>query len=346
MNGKTSQASGYLKAIADIFNQKQIGSIYDIYQHNAVWYLPEGDYYGRDAIIREYTRLLAAFPDLSYRSVDSIWVEDHDDNIRLLELFTWSGTNSGFGIMGPKTEKSVTISSLRIMCWRQGRIIEEWIQDDRLHLILQLGLDPAEAVKLLRQRLPLDFTWDAGTGEVAHTIGQTAPDPWPEWPGKNPSPELFVKTLLAKVWNWRLLKSMDDIFADDCRFDLSGGLICEDLDGYKADVLNRLAAFSDLTLLGDDIFWKQTSAGLIEVALRWTMIGTHDGYSSYGPPSGARICIPGISRIQVKNARIVNYTERFGEWVLFGLSGESAKDKLSADSKNNPDNHAHVESNT
>ena len=87
MNGKTSQASGYLKAIADILNQKQIGSIYDIYQHNAVWHLPEGDFYGRDAIMREYTRLLAAFPDLFYRSVDSIWDEDHDDGIRLLELF-------------------------------------------------------------------------------------------------------------------------------------------------------------------------------------------------------------------------------------------------------------------
>jgi predicted ester cyclase len=338
LNGHTAEANSYLKAIADILNQKQIGNIYDIYQHNAVWHLSEGDLYGRDAIIREYTQLLAAFPDLRYRSVDSIWIDDHDDGIRLLELFEWSGTNSGYSIMGPTTEKSVTISGLRIMRWRQGRIIEEWIQDDRLHLILQLGLDPAEAVKLLKQSLPLDFTWDAGTGEVAHTIGQTTPDPWPEWSRKNPSPGLFVKTLLAKVWNWRLLQSVDDIFADDCRFDLSGGLICEDLDGYKADVLNRLAAFSDLTMLGDDIFWKQTSASLIEVALRWTMIGTQDGYSSYGPPSGARICIPGISRIQIKNARIVNYTERFGEWVLLGVIGESINTKTNPNSKNEQGN--------
>ena len=241
MSDHTTEENGYLKAIADIYNQKQIGSIYDLYQHNAVWHLPEGDYYGRDAILREYTRLLAAFPDLNYRSVDSIPIEDKNDSIRLLELFEWSGTHSGFSIMGPPTEKSVTISGLRIMHGRQGRIVEEWLQDDRLHLILQLELDPAGTVKTLKQGLPLDFAWTVSTGEVPHTIGQTTPEAWPEWPAENPSPELVVRTLQSKIWNWRLLQSVDEIFAADCRFDLSSGTICDDLDAYKTDVLNRLS---------------------------------------------------------------------------------------------------------
>jgi predicted ester cyclase len=334
LNGHTVEANSYLKAIADILNQKQIGNVYDVYQHNAVWHLPEGDFYGRDTIMREYTRWLSAFPDLFYRSLGSVCVEDPDSGIRLMELFEWSGINSGFGAMGQPTGKSVTIKGLRINQWRDGRIIEEWIQDERLHLIKQLGLDSAEAVGLLKQNSRPDFIWDAGNGDIAHTIGQRTPEPWPERPEKNPSPKVLVETLFAKVWNWRLLKSVHDMFAEDCRFDLSGGQICEDLDGYKADVLNRLSAISDLTILSDDIFWKQTSGGLIETALRWTMIGTHDGHSSYGPPSGTRIIIPGISHIQIKNAHIVSYTERFGEWILFGVTNESTKDKLSTDSKN------------
>jgi len=316
LSGNKSKADTCLKEIADILNHKQIGKVYDVYQHNAVWHMPGGDYYGRDTIMREYTCLLAAFPDLSYRSVDSICVEDQNGGTRLLELFEWSGTNSGFGIMGPPTEKSVTISGLRIIFWRQGRIIEEWIQDDRLHLIKQLGLDSAEAVGLLKQNSCPDFIWDAGDGEIAHTIGQTTPDAWSQWPEEHPSPEVLVETLFAKVWNWRLLKSVDDLFAVDCRFNLSGGVICEDLDGYRADVLNRLAAFSDLTMLCDDIFWAQASGDLIETGLRWTMIGTHDGFSSYGDPSGARVCVPGLSLIRIKHDRIVNFVERFGELAL------------------------------
>ena len=334
MNGHTVEANSYLKATADILNQKQIGNVYDVYQHNAVWHLPEGDFYGRDTIMREYTRWLSAFPDLFYRSLGSVCVEDPDSGIRLMELFEWSGINSGFGAMGQPTGKSVTIKGLRINRWRDGRIIEEWIQDERLHLIKQLGLDSAEAVGLLKQNSRPDFIWDAGNGDIAHTIGQRTPEPWPERPEKNPSPKVLVETLFAKVWNWRLLKSVHDMFAEDCRFDLSGGQICEDLDGYKADVLNRLSAISDLTILSDDIFWKQTSGGLIETALRWTMIGTHDGHSSYGPPSGTQIIIPGISHIQIKNAHIVSYTERFGESILFGVTNESTKDKLSTDLKN------------
>ena len=91
---------------------------------------------------------------------------------------------------------------------------------------------------------------------------------------------------------------------------------CKDADAYKADVLNRLAAFSDLVMLSDDIFWEQMADGVIDSALRWTIIGTHDGYSSYGTPSGVRICIPGLSLIQIKNNRIMNFVERFGELAL------------------------------
>jgi predicted ester cyclase len=325
LNGHTAEANSYLKAIADILNQKQIGNVYDVYQHNAVWHLPEGDFYGRDTIIREYTRWLSAFPDLFYRSLGSVCVEDPDSGIRLMELFEWSGINSGFGAMGQPTGKSVTIKGLRINQWRDGRIIEEWIQDDRLHLIKQLGLDSAEAVGLLKQNSRPDFIWDAGNGDIAHTIGQRTPEPWPERPGKNPSPKVLVETLFAKVWNWRLLKSVHDMFAEDCRFDLSGGLICEDLDGYKADVLNRLSAISDLTMLCDDIFWEQASGDFIETGLRWTMIGTHNGFSSYGDPSRARICIPGLSLIRIQNSHIVKFVERFGEVTLIS----KMKDTLS-----------------
>jgi hypothetical protein len=59
--------------------------------------------------------------------------------------------------------------------------------------------------------------------------------------------------------------------------------------------------------------------------LRWTMIGTHNGFSSYGDPSRVRICIPGLSLIRIQNSHIVKFVERFGEVTLIS----KMKDTLS-----------------
>jgi len=318
----TSKAREYSSQIADILNSKRIGKIYDVYQHNAVWHWSASDYYGRDTFVREYTNWLAAFPDLSYRCVDSICMDSPDGGMRMLERFEWSGTHQGHGIIGPPTGKAVSVSGLRLTHWHQDRIVAEWLQNDQLNLIRQLGMDPAEANLRLYQYARPDFQWYAGDGDIAHTIGQTTPAPWPDNQNEVGFPEFISETMCSKIWNWRLLNTVDDMFVLDCSFDLSDGAICDDLDGFKAYVLNRLAVSSDLTMLIDEIIWKQNSEVGFKIGLRWKMIGSHDGYSSYGAPSNSRFCIPGLSMLETKNNRIVSLVERFGE-IVFSTSKET-----------------------
>ncbi len=306
----------YNKKIDEIYNQQQIGTVYHLYQHNAVQHLPWGDLYGREAIIREYTNLLAAFPDLSYRSLGSVCIEKSNQQVKLMEHYEWSGKHTGFSFYIPPSSKIVTVSGLRVLQCENGRILEEWIQDDRLNLIRQLKMDPIDVIRGMKHSRPVDFTWEVTPGGIEHSFGQTTPETWTQGKESNFNVESLLETLMSKVWNWRLLKSIDEHFAEECRFDLSGGVSCENIDAYKGDVLNRQAAFSDLTMLSDDIFWEQQAEGVLDSAQRWTMIGTHDGFSNYGVPSGVRICIPGLSLIKIKNNRIVNFVERFGELAL------------------------------
>jgi len=306
----------YINKIDKIYNQQQIGTVYQLYQHNAVQYLPWGDLYGREAIIHEVTNLLAAFPDLSYKSLDTVCINEGNQQIKLMEHYEWSGKHTGFSFYGPPSSKTVSVSGLRVLQCHNGRILEEWIQDDRLNVIRQLTMDPVEVIGRMKESSSVDFTWEITPGEIEHSFGQTTPETWPQWKEGKLNSEILLETLISKVWNWRLLGSIDELFYRECHFSLSGGVSCKDADAYKADVLNRLAAFSDLVMLSDDIFWEQMADGVIDSALRWTIIGTHDGYSSYGTPSGVRICIPGLSLIQIKNNRIVNFVERFGELAL------------------------------
>ena len=317
MQSTVKLKSHYVNEIDEIYNQQQIGKIYDLYQHNAVLHLPWGDLYGRDAIIREYTHLLAAFPDINYRSLGTACIEESNQQTKLMEHYEWSGKHTGFGFYGPPSSKEVSVSGLRLLRCRNGRILEEWIQDDRLNVIRQLDMDPAAVISGMKHSRSVDFTWEVTPGEIEHSFGQTTPAPWPQWQENKLDAEILLETLMSKVWNWRLLRSIDTLFYKECRFDLSGGVSCENVDAYKTDVLNRLAAFSGLTMFSDDIFWEQRADGVIDSAQRWTMIGTHDGFSSYGAPSGVRICIPGLSLVKIKNNRIVKFVERFGEFALY-----------------------------
>jgi len=314
MTASTDIEKACLKPLAEIFDNGQIGLVYELYQHNAVQHMPWGDHYGREAVIREATALLAAFPDLAYRTVATITAPGDDGTLKILEHFQWQGTHTGFGIYGPPTDHGITVSGLRLLECRDGRIITEWFQDDRLSLIRQLALDPRDVARRMQTAAPVDFTWEAGSGEIVHSMGQTPPDPWPRYQGKT-DPEVLIHTLVQKMWNWRLLAAADELFAGNCHFDLGGGVSLENLAEFKADALNRLAAFSDLTITVDDIFW-QKEENTVSAALRWTLTGTHNGFSSYGSPSGARLCLPGLSRMEIRRQRIVSIVERFGELVL------------------------------
>ena len=338
MSSTTSQAKKYASQIAAILNNKQIGKVYDLYQHNAIWHRSAGDYYGRETFVRGYTHWLAAFPDLSYECVDSICMDIPDDGLRMMERFEWLGTHLGHGILGPATGKSVSVSGLRLTHWYQGRIVAEWLQNDQLNLILQLGMDPADANQRLYPYARPDFQWFAGEGDIAHTIGQTTPAPWPENQAEAGLPEFISETMFSKIWNWRLLDAVDDLFVPDCCFDLSNGEICEDVDGFKAYVLNRLSMSSDLTMLIDEIIWEQNSKDQFKIGLRWKMIGSRDGYSSYGAPRNERFCIPGLSILETAHDQIDGLVERFGEIVL-SMRKESTKSDVTDFHNDNLDNH-------
>ena len=197
-----------------------------------------------------------------------------------------------------------------------------------------MTLDPRDVARRMQIAAPVDFTWEAGSGEIVPSMGQTPPDPWPRCQEKS-DPEVLVHTLVQKMWNWRLLAAADELFAGNCHFDLGGGVSLENLAEFKADVLNRLASFSDLNITVDDIFWQKED-NTVSAALRWTLTGTHNGFSSYGSPSGARLCLPGLSRMEIRRQHIVSLVERFGELVL-----KARQDPAGPDSAEAADNDKH-----
>ena len=57
--------------------------------------------------------------------------------------------------------------------------------------------------------------------------------------------------------------------------------------------------------------WLGNDADGLQVAVRWTLQGTHEGNGVFGEPTGARIKLVGITHYDVKDSKFVK------EWTCF-----------------------------
>lgn len=88
-----------------IYNYAWLGSLYDIYDPDAVILLGNGrQLHGAAEMAQNTTQLLAAFPDLHLTLAD-IFVTPRDNGYQLYRRFYLDGTNLGFSPYGAPTGK-------------------------------------------------------------------------------------------------------------------------------------------------------------------------------------------------------------------------------------------------
>lgn len=90
-----------------IYNYAWLGSIYDIYDGNAMILMGNGrQLSGAAEMVKDTTELLAAFPDLQLSLAD-IFVTPNDKGYKLYRRFYLDGTNLGYSKYGAPTGKAL-----------------------------------------------------------------------------------------------------------------------------------------------------------------------------------------------------------------------------------------------
>lgn len=92
----------------------------------------------RDGFLRFLGALRVAFPDVR-ASVEALLAERDEVAVR----WTWHGTHRGSFMGIPATGKPVTGSGVGIFRIADDRIVEDFVQEDTLGLMQQLGAIPA-----------------------------------------------------------------------------------------------------------------------------------------------------------------------------------------------------------
>ncbi len=294
-----------------IWEEKDIGYIYDTYRHNALVTDDVGLQYGRDKIVADTIHTVNAFPDVRIYADGVIWAGNEDVGFFTSHRGFMTGHNTGYSRFGPPTGKKMVVWAIANCSSIENEIFQEWVLYNTASMLRQLGFDVMTMARELGNRLPPDALHDARCGEVERLPGQGKPPHLPTKPPELPEIEDFIRRAYHYIWNWRLLSRIDAAYAPTLRFH---GVSDREYYGrgeYKSLVLSLLAMFPDLVFQIDDLYWMGNDQDGYEVALRWSIVGTHRGYGVYGPPTGRRVHLWGITQEIIQGGVIQE------EWMLF-----------------------------
>jgi predicted ester cyclase len=130
-----------LRLFHEVLNAHSLARCDDLYDPNYVPHsLPPGFSPDREGVKQYHSQYFQAFPDM-HLSVDYMIAEGDWVAVR----YTGTGTHQGDLLGIPPTGRQVTASAVLTLRIVDSRILEDWLDGDKLGLLQQLGAIPSSA---------------------------------------------------------------------------------------------------------------------------------------------------------------------------------------------------------
>jgi len=296
-----------------IWEEKDIGYIYDTYSHDCTVWDDFGLQCGRDKVIADTIQTNNAFPDIRIVADDVIWAGDENVGFHTSHRSSIIGTNTGYSRFGEPTGKRVQIWCIANCVSRDNEIFHEYVVYDTAAIIRQIGLDVLEWARRsapLCTAAPQNFI----ASEPRRMLGQGKP-PAVAIPAPEDSIDTFVRAAFQTIWNRRNFAAIDQVYAPNIVSQGSGCRVYRGTGQIRSHVLSLIAMFPDLHLAVDDVYWMGNAKDGYTVSVRWSAQGSHRGHGPYGDPTGRQISLWGINNWVIESGVVQK------EWMMFNEFG-------------------------
>lgn len=296
----------------EIWEEGKVELIRDYYAADCLIYSLDGIVQGAQAVIDGTRGMLTAFPDRLLIAEDVIWSGNHDNGFYSSHRIFSPMTNTGASAYGPATGRSVRLRNIADCVVEQGIITQEWLVRDSLALVTQLGVDPqAAAHHMAATRSDDTRAWFAAEHERLSALEQDAGSH--VLPGDDIT--AFARFALQSAWRGRR-SNFDRAFAPYCvmhRTPLTWYSGSDAVFQHYADWSTKLG---EPRISVDHVASQPVSADGLDVAVRWTLSGTHsDEISGHGATSQP-IFILGVTHWRIMAGRIVGESTVFDELAV------------------------------
>ena len=293
-----------------IWEEKDIGYIYDTYRHNCRVTDDAGLQYGRDKIVADTVHTVSAFPDIRLYADEIVWAGNEDTGFFTSHRTVITGTNTGWSRFGPPTGKRINVWCIANCLAQDNEIFEDWVIYNQSSMLQQLGFNLFEKAREFGDARIRDDGPKLLPSEPQRLSGQGKPASLPA-PVANFDLEDEVRRAHHYSWNWRNMAALDRLYDEGVVFHGPTDRELRGLAAYKSFILSMIAMFPDIATQVDEVYWMGNEADGYMTTVRWSGVGTHRGFGVYGAPTARQVRIWGIVQQRIVDGRVQE------EWMMF-----------------------------
>lgn len=275
----------------ELWEDRSIAKLHDYYAPEIVVRSPASVVVGNNDVIAATMATLAEFPDRTLLGEDVIWCGTPEEGMLSSHRLLSTATHTHPGVYGPATGRKLRYRIIADCHAIDNHINDEWLIRDQGAIARQLGMDPKEYARDLIAR--------EGGPAVCVKPYTPANDVVGPYSGTGNSDVWGVRlaTLLERIMNAEF-EAIGQEYDRAAQLEYPGGVSAVSFEGADRFWMSLRASFPKAEFKVHHVIGRDDPAMPPRAAVRWTLRGTHEGYGSFGEPTGAEVFILGATHAE------------------------------------------------
>lgn len=276
---------------AEIWEGRGISTLEHYYAEDIPVRSPGSLVLGNKGVIAATMATLAEFPDRRLLGEDVIWSGNPEQGMLSSHRILSTATHGGDGVYGKATGKKLSYRIIADCHAINNQINDEWLIRDQGAIVRQLGWTPETYARDLIER----------EGGLGHCVKPFTPeiDVAGPYAGKGNDNEWGQRyaDMLTRIMSADMATIARD-YDEACHLELPGGITAHGRDAADHFWMGLRASFPNAQFTVEHQIGREDPGEPIRAALRWGLHGKHEGWGSFGEPTGADVYIMGISHAE------------------------------------------------
>jgi hypothetical protein len=281
----------------EIWEDRGIATLHQYYSPDIVVRSPGSVVVGNKSVIGATMATLSEFPDRCLFGEDVIWSGTPQDGMHSSHRILSTATHSRDGVYGKATGKKLTYRIIADCHAINNQINDEWLIRDQGAVVRQLGWSPKEYAADL-------ITREGGPDACTKPLSPETDQPGP-YKGRGNDNEWGQKyaDILTRIMGADMA-AIPSEYDRAVQSEYPGGVSGHSTGPVDAFWMGLRASFPSAVFSIDHQIGREDPLMPPRAAIRWSLHGKHDGWGSFGAPTGADVYVLGISHAE------------FGPWGL------------------------------
>ncbi|WP_299871242.1 ester cyclase [uncultured Sulfitobacter sp.] len=281
----------------EIWEDRGIATLHQYYSDDIVVRSPGSVVVGNRNVIGATMATLAEFPDRTLLGEDVIWSGTPEEGMLSSHRLLSTATHTGDGMYGAATGRKLVYRIMADCHAINNQINDEWLIRDQGAIVRQMGWEPKAYAADLIER-------EGGPEACVKPMTSAIDLPGP-YKGRGNDNDWGAKyaDILTRIMG-------ADMAAIPAEYDRAvqveypGGLRGHSHGPVDQFWMGLRASFPSAVFKIDHVIGREDPMMPPRAAVRWSLHGKHDGWGSFGTPTGAEVYVLGICHAE------------FGPWGL------------------------------